>query len=192
MGLGRTIKEAIKAIKEGEVLVCPSDTVYGLIGDAKNKETVKQIFKIKKRLKKQPIGIFVKNIKQARQFAYINKTQETLLKKFWPGKLTVILKAKKKIPGITSKSTVGIRVVDCKLINGLLKKLNSPLAQTSANISGKPASTEIKEVLGQFKNKKLQPDLVLEVGNLPVSLSSTVIDLTSNKIKILRQGAVKI
>ncbi len=188
----QNLEEIIGLLKQGKVILCPSDTVYGLICDALNKQAVERIFKIKKRLKKQPIGIFVKDIEQAREFAYINKGQEALLKKFWPGKLTAILKSKKNMPGSTRKGTVGMRVINYKLINELLEKFGSPLAQTSANIAGKPASTKIKQVLAQFQGKKNQPDLALNIGNLPASLSSTVIDLTSKKIKILRKGATKI
>ena len=183
-----------KLIREGKVLVCPTDTVYGLIADATNKKAVDKIFKIKKRPRNKPIPVFIKDLKTAQKLALINKNQEKFFKKAWPGKITVVLKRKegKQIYGI-DKKTIALRVPNYKLVNILLKKLKCPLIGTSANISGKPASTEIKEVLKQFTlrrgsgQEKYQIDLVIDVGNLPKSRPSLVIDLTKEPPKILRK-----
>jgi L-threonylcarbamoyladenylate synthase len=182
------VRMAVKSIKEGKVIVCPTDTVYGLVCDAKNKKAVAKLFRIKKRPKGKPIPIFVRDIKMAKKLALIDKEQEKFLKKVWPGKITAILKLKTKkqklkIYGINRK-TIGLRIPKYKLIQRLLKRTNIPLTGTSANISGKPASTKIKEVIAQFK--KYQPDLVISDGNLPKSKPSTVLDLTTFPPKILR------
>jgi len=185
----KNLNEAVKVIKKGGVVIFPTDTVYGLIADAKNKTAVKKIFKIKKRSFKKPLPVFVKDLKMAKGLAKIGKTQEKILKKCWPGKVTVILKAKStKFPkGIISKDKkIGLRIPDYKFLSLLLKKINCPLAETSANISGKKASTKIKEVLKQFGKGRCQPDLVLDAGNLKISLPSTVVDLVD--FKILRKG----
>ena len=179
--LNKVVQEVVKSIKDGQVIVCPTDTVYGLIDDATNKKAVSKLFKIKKRPTKKSIPIFVKDIKMAKRFAKINKKQEGFLRKVWPGAVTAVLKSKK------GKDTTGIRIPNYKLILILINKLNLPLAETSANMSGKPASTKIKEVLKQFKNQKYQPDLVLDAGNLKKSRPSTVIDLTVLPPKILRR-----
>lgn len=207
------VKIAAKLIKQGRVIVCPTDTVYGLLADAQNKNAIKELFEIKKRPKEKAIPIFVKDIKTAKRLAYINGSQEKFLKKFWPGKLTVVLRKKEKLPKILFGSTkkIGLRIPSYKLVNLLLKKLNLPLTGTSANISGKLPSTKIKEVIKQFKNQPPttfrgkrsgqakrtksgggQPDLILDAGNLSPSLPSTIIDLTKKKSKILRKGALKI
>lgn len=188
----KTINKAIESIKKGEVIVCPTDTVYGLISDATNEKAVKKLFKIKKRSVLKPIPIFVKDMKMAKKFARINKNQEEFLKKLWSGKVTVVLKRRKKkikLFGV-APDTIALRIPKYKLINELLKKLNCPLTGTSANISGKPASTKIKIVTFQFKNQKFLPDLVLNSGNLRKSSPSTVIDLTKKKPKILRKGEI--
>ena len=96
-----------------------------------------------------------------------------------------------KIYGIEQR-TIALRIPDYKLINMLFKKVNAPLTGTSANISGRPSSGKIKEAISQFENKKHQPDLIVDFGNLPKSSPSTIIDLASPKMKILRQGAIKI
>lgn len=181
------INEAAKSIKNGEVIICPTDTVYGLLCNAVDRGVVQRLFQIKKRKTKKPLPIFVKDINAAKGIAFIDREQENFLKKIWPGKITVIFKKKKgtKIYG-ADKKTIGLRIPNYRLVNNLLKKLNFPLTGTSANISGKPASTKIKELINQFKKQNVRPDLIIDAGNLKKSLPSTIIDLTSRKIKIIR------
>lgn len=184
----KIIKKAVRYIKEGKVIVCPTDTVYGLVADATNKKAVERIIKIKRRVEKKPLSKFIKSVGEAKKFAKISKSQENFLKRVWPGKVTVVLEKKKgkKIYEV-GKRTIGLRIPNYKLINVLLRKINRPLIGTSANVSGKPASTKIKEVIRQFKNQRYQPDLVVDAGNLPKNRPSRVIDLSGEKIKILRK-----
>ena len=206
----KIIEKAVEYVKEGKVLVCPTDTVYGLVADATNKKAVEKLFKIKKRPPKKPIPIFVKETGMAKKLAQIDKKQESFLTKAWPGKVTVVLERtrlrqgfglrptkspsadevggqrNKKIYEI-DKKTIALRIPNYRFLNILLKKLNRPLTGTSANISGKPASTKIKEIISQFKNQKYYPDLIIDAGNLPRSRPSRVIDLTGKKPKILRK-----
>jgi len=189
-------KEIIKKIKEslekGKIIVFPTDTVYGLICNARNEKATKKIFKIKKREKKKPLGIFVRNIKMAKKFAEIDKEKEKFLEKIWPGKMTIIFKRKGKLPKILfgKQKTIGIRIPDYKLIKDLFFKINFPLAQTSANISGKEAPTDIKKVLAYFRNQKEKPDLILDKGVLKKAKASTVLDLSGKTPKILRKGEI--
>ena len=184
----KIVKIAKKSIKEGKVLICPTDTVYGLIADATNKKAVEKIFKIKNRPFKKPIPIFVKDIKMAKKIAKIDKKQGKFLRKVWPGKVTVILKPKRKFPkGIGKpKKEIGLRVPNYKIINQLLLTVDRPLTGTSANISRKSASTEIQKIVNQFRDQKHQPDLIIDAGNLPKSKPSKIIDLTTISLKILR------
>ncbi len=183
-----TLKMALDSIEEGKVLVCPTDTVYGMICDATNRKAVERLFKIKKRKPAKPVPIFVKDIKTAKKLAYIDENQEKFLRKVWPGKITAVLNRKKehKVYGL-DKNTIGLRIPNYGLITELLKKTNKPLTGTSANISGKPASTKIKEIIKQFENQKFQPDLIIDAGNLPKSKPSKVVDITGEKTKILRK-----
>jgi L-threonylcarbamoyladenylate synthase len=185
--LEKAIEEATEFIKKEKVIVCPTDTVYGLIADAKNKRTVNKIFKIKKRKKENPIPIFVKDLKMAKKIAFINKRQEKFLKKIWPGKVTAILKAKDKdFPkGIIKDRKIGIRIPKHKFLDRLLKELKMPLAQTSANISGNPTPQNVQGILKEFKDKKFQPDLILDEGKLGKK-PSVVLDLTQEPPKVLR------
>ena len=174
------LNKAIKAIKEGKVLVCPTDTVYGLICDFANKKAVERLYKIKKRPKWKLLPIFVKDIKMAKKLAYIDKKQEDFLKKVWPGRVTVVLKSRKK-------GTIGLRIPNYSWLLHLVEQLKRPLVESSANMSGKTASTKIKDVLRQFQGKTYQPDLVIDAGDLPKAKPSKVIDLTIWPPKILRR-----
>ena len=193
----RIIKITTESIKKGKVIIFPTDTVYGLIADATNKRAVERVFKIKKRNFKKPIPIFVKDLKQTKEVAKADKNQEKFLKTVWPGKVTIVLERtrlrqgfggqrKVKIYGV-DKKTIGLRIPNYKLINILLKKLNLPLTGTSANISGQPATTQIKEVLKQFKNQRYCPDLIIDAGNLPKIKPSIVLDLNKIPPIILRK-----
>jgi len=173
------LNKAAKAVREGRILVCPTDTVYGLICDAGNREALKRLFEVKSRDKNKPVPLFVKDMKMAKKIARIDKEQELFLKKVWPGKLTAVLKSKKG-------GTVGLRIPDYKFINQLLLETGRPLTGTSANISGIPGSTKIKEVVSQFQGRKNQPDLIINAGNLKKSQTSTVVDLTVLPPKIIR------
>ena len=183
----KVVNKTTELLKQGKVIICPTDTVYIPAADASNKRAVKKVFLIKKRSPLKPIPIFVKNIRMAKKLAKIDKEQEKFLQLVWPGKITVILKRKKakiKLYGV-DKETIALRIPNFKLVNLLLEKLNKPLVGTSANISGKPSSGILEEVLQQFKGSKNQPDLIVDAGRLP-GRPSMVIDLTVTPPKILR------
>ncbi len=173
------LKKAITAIKNGSILICPTDTVYGLVCDADNKKAIARIYLIKKRPKNKPLPIFIRSVAMAKKMARINKIQEKFLKKVWPGKTTIVLNAKKS-------GTIGLRIPDDKFVLNLVKHAG-PLAETSANISGNPATTKIKEVLKYFKGRKYEPDLVLDAGDLKSAKPSQVIDLTGSDPVTLRR-----
>ncbi|MEK7658419.1 MAG: L-threonylcarbamoyladenylate synthase [Patescibacteria group bacterium] len=180
----KNLKIAIDMINNGGVVICPTDTVYGFLADAENKKAVEKIFKIKKRPKSKPLAVFVKDLKMAKEIAEIDARQEKILKKHWPGKYTFILKtAEDGLPlfGV-DKNTIAIRIPKYKFLQGLLKKINKPLAQTSVNISGKPPLIKISDIIEQFKKYDI---LIIDGGNLKKSKPSKIIDLT-NKNKIIR------
>jgi len=177
------IGKIVAALKNGAVLVCPTDTVYGLVCDASNEKSVEKIFEIKKRDKSKPLGIFVKDIKAAKKLAFADKNQESFLK---DNEITAILKAKKPVLSelVYKNKTIGIRIPNYKFLNLILEKFNKPLVQTSANISGKETTVKIKNILKQFKTQEV---IIVDGGDLPKNKPSTIIDLTNNNINILRK-----
>ena len=187
-------RDLAKKVKEflgrGQVVVSPTDTLYGLIADATNDQAVERIFNIKQRDKSKPITIFVNSIAEAKKLAIIDEKQEDFLGEVWPGKITVVLKRKqrsglsKKLFG--KKETIALRIPDHKIISEILSKFKKPLTGTSANLSGKGSITKISDIIDQFNGQEAKPDLIIDAGNLPASSSSIIIDLTKKKPEILR------
>jgi len=176
-------------LKQGKVLVFPTDTVYGLIADANNIDAIKKIFKIKKRNTSQPLPLFVSNIIHAKELAKISSGQEGILNKIWPGKVTVVFEKKSdcQAAAVQGEQTIALRIPDYYLIKKTLEQTKMVLTGTSANISGKPYSCEVNKILKQFENQNEKPDVVIDVGSLPPSKPSTIIDLTKPAIKTLRE-----
>lgn len=182
----KIIKLATDYIKAGKVVIFPTDTVYGILCDAKNKKAVNKVFKIKKRSKQKFFPVFVKDIKMAKSIAKINKEKEDFLRKCWPGKTTVVLEKKPfKIYGVNEK-TIALRVPNYELLNLLLKKTNLFLVQTSANITGRKTPKNANGIMKDFREKKLKPDLIIDDGGILGNKPSTLIDLTTFPYKILR------
>lgn len=184
------LKPIIDFLCQGKIVIFPTDTVYGMLADATNKITAEKIFKIKKRSAKKSFPIFVKNFQMAEKFAKINKKQKKLLKKVWPGKITVILNRKKskiKIYGI-DKKTIALRIPTFPPLNFILSKLNFPLIATSANISNKPPLIKTEDIQSQFKASS---DLIISANcflrkfqrkNKP----SSILDITTSPPTIIR------
>jgi len=177
----KVIQKAVEAIKNGKVVIAPTDTVYGLIADARNEDAIRKIFEIKARVFTKPMGIFVGDIQMARKYVKIRKEQEQLLE----SADTFVLPIKKKLP--FQKNTLGIGIPQSDLILTIIRALDFPLIQTSANLSGELSTNNIKETIKIFRNRKIQPDLILDVGKLPERKPSKVIDLTGVKPRILRR-----
>jgi len=178
----------ISALKSGLVLVLPTDTVYGLIADASNEKAVEKIFKIKKRPTEMKLPVFIGSIDLADKLAEINNKQKKELEEKWPGSYTFILPRKKydrELFGLDSR-TIALRIPDYPPLQEVLEKIKIPLVQTSANISGKGATGNIKEVIQQFESNEVRPDIVFDAGNLPGAKPSTIVDLTDQG-KVLRK-----
>jgi len=188
-----TVKMAVAALKLGKIVVCPTDTIYGFLADATNEKAIDKIFKIKKRPAKKVFPVFVKDLKMADGLAEINQKQEEFLKKYWPGKITVVLKRKGrlKLYGVY-KETIALRIPKHQLLQLIINQLNRPIVQTSVNLSGQPPINNPREILRQFSYKKYAPEVVLDSGPIKNGIQSTLVDLTKDNIKILREGAVSI
>lgn len=198
MGKGkRDFEKILSTLKKGGVIAVPTDTVYGLIADARNPKGIKRIFAIKERDSKKPTPIFIRNIPEAKKIAAIGKREERILKRIWPGKVTAVLKRKTKSKldlKVTGKNgrikTVALRIPNHRFLQRMLAKYPNPLAQTSANPSGKAPAKSGKEVLAYFQNQKTRPDIVIDGKVNAKSKPSTIIDLTYHKTRILREGAM--
>ncbi len=177
----------VKYLQEGKVLVVPTDTVYGLVCDATNEEAVEKIFSIKKREKSKPLLVFVRDVEMAEKYAEVGDIQKEFLSKNWPGDTSVVLRAKDGLSKLVYKNgTIGLRQPNHGLIAMVLEEFKKPLAQTSANISGQPATVKIEEILRQFESQNVQPDLVVDAGDLLEKKPSKIVDFTEEARKIIR------
>ena len=177
----KIVQKTAQAIQKGKIVVVPTDTVYGLVGDATNKKAVSKIFRIKQRPINKPLGIFVGDILMARQYVTIKKAQE----KYFKAGQTFVLPLKGILP--LQRGTLGVRIPRSGLILRLLEIVGLPLAQTSANLSGQPAMNKIEEIIKIFRAQIAQPGLILDAGSLSQKKPSKVIDLTGLRPKVLRE-----
>lgn len=184
----QVIAATAQALQSGKVVAAPTDTVYGLLANATNKKAVDRVYAIKQRDRLKSLPIFIKNMAMAKKFAVVGAREEKILEKVWPGKVTAVIKQNPdvKIFGVNG-GTIAMRIPFYGFINSLLETFNLPLTGTSANISGKPAPTAIDDVISQFKNESIQPDIVINAGDLPASKPSTIIDLTQNEPMVIRK-----
>jgi len=183
-----SVQEAAEMIKNGKVVVCPTDTAYGLVVDATNKKAVQRVFRIKGREKGKALPVFVKNIAMAKRLARVSKQQEKFLRKVWPGKVTAVLEGKHVLPkALEMDGKVALRIPKHETVAALLRKTGVPLTGTSANVSGQPSCSSAAEVLAQFAQRKHKPDLVLDQGTLPKSKPSKIVDITGKKYKVIRR-----
>ena len=180
----KAISEATDFLNKGGVVIFPTDTIYGFLALAENKKSVKNIFKIKKRPRSKPFAIFIKDFKMAKELAEISEKQLKILKNKWPGKYTFVLTSLRGAKATKQSKTIALRIPKYKPLNDLLKKINKPLVQTSVNISGQDALMKIEDIKNRFAKQKI---LLIDGGNLKRSKPSKVIDLTAEKIKVLRK-----
>lgn len=184
------LTEAAEILKKGETLAFPTETVYGLGANAFDSNAVKKIYAAKGRPTDNPMIVHIANEKDLDAIAEkIPAKAKTLMKKFWPGPLTLILKKKKSIPDEVTAGlkTVAVRMPKNKVAQMLIRECGFPIAAPSANKSGKPSPTTAKHVLDDLNGKI---PAIIDGGDTAYGLESTVIDLTTRTPTILRPGAV--
>ena len=191
-GYRNGMTEALCVLRQGGVIVVPTDTVYGIVADATNSDAVRRLFKIKQRPFTKPVPVFVSSIEMAKIVAYVDSRTERALTKVWPGAVTVILAVRSVVsPVVTAGGgTVGVRIPDHPMSTALAEKLGKPIVGTSANISGEPPRHAATEVIADFRGKLFKPDLVLDVGRLEEAPPATVLDLTAPSARVVRVGPV--
>ncbi|PIS41272.1 MAG: threonylcarbamoyl-AMP synthase, partial [Candidatus Kerfeldbacteria bacterium CG08_land_8_20_14_0_20_42_7] len=148
----KDLEQAVAVLKEGGMIVYPTDTVYGLAVDAFNVEAIGKLFVIKKRAQK-PLPIIVSSIEEAKKVSNITANYEKVVNEYWPGAITFVFEKKKIVPNALTLGlqTVGIRIPNSPVSVLLVKLLGRPITSTSANISGEKVCTTIDEVMRQFR-----------------------------------------
>lgn len=190
--MNRDIEKSVEVLKSGGIIIFPTDTAFGIGCRIDNKKSVKKLVKIRGRSRNQPLPILVNSFEMAKKYlkTYEEKKVLELVKKYWPGGLTIVLPCKKEINSVIrgNGSTLGIRMPDHKLILEIIKEVGVPIIGCSANFPGDKTPFALQEV-----NKELtrSVDFVLD-GKCFKRQSSTVIDCSTRPWEILRQGAVEV
>ena len=181
------IKTALQSLRNGGIVVFPTDTVYGIGCDPYNKDSVDKVYKIKKRDRAKGFPILGYSKEDLEKIVEFDKLANKIVKRFWPGQLTIILplidEELKKSLGMNDK--IAVRVPDNKCISSLLKECKL-IVGTSANISTTSSFVEPKECGDSITGY----DLLLDGGLINSSGESTIVEIKNNKIKILRQGVI--
>ena len=184
------LEEAAEVIKNGGLVLFPTETVYGIGADGLNSESVKKIFIAKGRASDNPLILHVSNIEMVDNIAKdITLLEKKLMEEFFPGPLTIILKRKDNVPDVVTGGldTVGIRMPSNKIAHDLIELSGTPIAAPSANISGRPSGTNINDIFDELNDRV---DYILDGGETKIGLESTVIRVIDNEIHILRPGKI--
>lgn len=184
------LQEPANIIKKGGIVIFPTETVYGIGANGFNENAIKKVYEVKKRPLSNPISLLVNSIDMINEVAKdITEEEYNLIKRFFPGPLTIILKKKDIIPDVltANSDTVGIRMPANEIALRLIEYAGVPIATPSANISGKPSGTDITDIMKDFEGKV---DYVIDDGPSKIGLASTIVKVIDNVPHILRQGSI--
>lgn len=182
---------AASVLNSGGVIIYPTETLYGIGALASRGDAVERIFEIKGRPEGKPIPLLIKDMVMLSGIAESSVLTKPLSDQFWPGALTLIHKLKAELPYLITCGTgkIALRISSHTFMLSLFNLINEPLTSTSANISGDENLTSPKELFDTFEGKV---DLIVDSGKIPASRGSTIIDLTLDPPKILREGDINI
>lgn len=183
------VNNAVNTLKSGGIIAIPTDTVYGIGADPFNPVAVQKLYTIKGRPEDKPIPLVLGSVEDVHQV-----TQKLpdfffhLTKKYWPGGLTIIVQAKNLLPQLTAEgTTVGLRIPNQPILLKILQKFGGPIAITSANLSGKPASTSPQEFGVELTTKI---DYIVDDGQTSGPIPSTVYDISVSPPQVRREGVI--
>ena len=184
------IREAAGVIKQGGVIVFPTRCLYGLGADAMNPGAVERVIEIKQRPQDNPILVLIHSKKQRELLVEKFPPAATaIIAAFWPGRVTLVFDARETLPGLLTAQTgkIGVRLPGHPVAAAILREVKGPVTGTSANISGRPGYNRLTGMSPQITGRV---DLVLDAGTLQGGVGSTVVDVTEEPPRILREGQV--
>ena len=188
--ISREIETAAVLLREGSLVAVPTETVYGLAGNGLDEKVIESIYEVKGRPAVKPISLMVPGPEAIEQLCTeVPEAARQLAERFWPGPLTLVLRAKESVPEIlrAGGATVGLRCPRQEQTLRLLRELEFPLAVPSANPSGAESPKDAEQVLRYFDGKIAA---VIDGGPCALGLESTVLDLSRTPYRILRQGSL--
>ena len=184
------IQDAATVVKNGGVVAFPTRCLYGLGADAFNPKAVDRIFKIKQRLPAKPILLLIDDLARLEPLVTtITGVAEEIIKRFWPGRVTLVFESSGRVPDFLMAGTgkIGIRLAGHPAAAALAAAVQGPVTGTSANLSGQPGCHRIEDLPPAVAE---QLDLILDAGLLQGGQGSTVVDVSGDTPKVLREGVV--
>jgi L-threonylcarbamoyladenylate synthase len=186
------IRYAADQIRAGEVLGMPTDTFYGLAADPFNLRAVDRVYEIKTRSRHKPLSLLIESVDQAEELALaLPEEFDQLARRFWPGPLTVIIRAGSRLPLKVTANTgnVALRIPQSKIALAVVQAAGIPITATSANLSGAAECTTAEAVRDQLQDRIA---IIVDGGTSPREVASTIVDLTDSEARwrILREGAI--
>lgn len=184
------IAEAARIIRQGGVAVFPTRCLYGLGADALNADAVNRLFEIKARPYQKAILVLISNKKELSELVQeIPQAAQRIMDKFWPGKITLIFKAKENLPANLTAGTgsIGVRLCGHPAACALLNAVGGPVTGTSANLAGRPGCSQICDLDAEVAERV---DLILDAGKLDGGAGSSIVDVTGDAPTVLREGVI--
>ena len=184
------LKEVARTIRQGGIAVFPTETVYGIGTNGLKENSVKRLYEVKQRPLNKPISLLVNGINMINEIAQeITDLEKALIKEFFPGPLTIILKKKDTVPNIVTANSnmVGVRMPSNEIALKLIEYTGVPIATPSANMSGKPSGTNMEDIMKDFEGKV---DYFIDDGPSKIGISSTIVQVIDGVPHILRQGKI--
>jgi L-threonylcarbamoyladenylate synthase len=184
------LTRAAEILARGDIIAYPTETFYGLGADATNEKAIQTIFAIKGRNFNNPISVIIDQATQLQSLVEdIPDSASRLMQAFWPGALTIVFKAAGDVSPLLTAGTdkIGVRVSSHPAARAIAAKLGRPFTATSANLSGAPECSTADEIINQIGDKL---DAIVDLGKTAGGIGSTIIDITCNPPKILRQGVI--
>jgi L-threonylcarbamoyladenylate synthase len=185
------ISRAVKLLKSGSPVSFPTDTVFALGAAVDDEAAVARVYEIKQRPRNMALPILISSIEEIDAVAiHIPEAARALMRHFWPGALTLVLNKTDLVSDVVTAggNTVAVRMANHPVAIEMVRRAGIPLVGTSANIHGKKSPVTAQEVVNQIGS---EVELIIDSGQTPGGIESTIIDLSSKTVKILRQGAVK-
>lgn len=186
------IIEISNAIKDGKIVVFPTDTVYGIGTNAYDSNACEKIFEVKGRPKYKPLIVLISDISMLKEIVdYISPAEQKLIDAFWPGPLTIKFKEKEgTLPDIVTRGEeyFTARLIKDGLMHELIQKAGVPIVAPSANISGSATGIKIKNIVNELGGKV---DYILDYGDIESDDVSTIVQVIEEKVLIIREGKIK-
>ena len=187
-----TILEIANALKNGKLVVFPTDTVYGIGTNAYDEEACKKVYEVKGRPKYKPLSILISDISMLKEMVEnISQVEQKLIDTFWPGPLTIKFKKKDGVfPNVISAGDeyIRVRLVNEGIIHKLIKTSGVPVVAPSANLSDSSTGTKIENIVNELGGKV---DYILDYGDIENATVSTIVQVEEEKILIIREGKIK-